>query len=88
MRCLRKFSGGAAGSFPWRKRSMYRLVKRGVVTDRRELSGDVKSRVRVYYHLTESGMEYFQEILADYKRSAQGMQNFFAYHTEDDHERN
>ena len=68
--------------------SMYRLVKRGVVTDRRELSGDVKSRVRVYYHLTESGMEYFQEILADYKRSAQGMQNFFAYHTEDDHERN
>ena len=28
--------------------SMYRLVKRGVVTDRREVSGDVKSRVRVY----------------------------------------
>ena len=27
--------------------SMYRLVKRGVVTDRRELSGDVKSRARL-----------------------------------------
>ena len=32
--------------------SMYRLVKRGVVTDRREHSGHFKSRVIVYEHLT------------------------------------
>lgn len=61
--------------------SMYRLAELGYVTDRRELVGN-KGRVRVYYHITDSGKEHFQKILEDYKRSTRGIQNFFAYKEE------
>lgn len=56
--------------------AMYRLVDKGYVQDRRELVGGEKSRVRVYYHITESGRTYLSGVAADYDRVLRGVQRF------------
>lgn len=58
--------------------AMYRLVDKGLATDRREVVGGEKSRIRVYYHITESGRTYLEGIAADYDRVIQGVQRFLA----------
>lgn len=59
--------------------TMYRLADQGYVTDDRQLVGERKARIRVYYHITDSGREYYQKILAAHKRSMDGLKNFFAH---------
>ena len=65
--------------------SMYRLVENGCVTDRREMVGK-KARMRVYYHLTEAGKEYYNTIRDDYWRSVSAMQSFFGFGDGDTHD--
>lgn len=43
---------------------LYRLTELGYITDYTKLVG--KRRTRRYYHLEESGREYYKEILNDY----------------------
>lgn len=56
--------------------AMYRLVSKGYASDRREVVGGEKSRVRVYYHITDSGRAYLTGIFEDYLRTARGVQLF------------
>jgi Predicted transcriptional regulators len=45
---------------------LYRLVERGFVTDRQELVG--KRRFRIYYHITELGVQRGRELLDEYNQ--------------------
>ncbi len=56
--------------------AMYRLVSKGYAADRREVVGGEKSRIRVYYHITDSGRVYLAGISADYRRTARGVELF------------
>ncbi len=58
--------------------TMYRLVEKGYVTDKREVAGEGKPRLRVYYHITDLGRAYYQSILEAHERSMVGLKNFFA----------
>ena len=40
--------------------TLYRLVEKGMITDRREQVG--KRKIRVYYHLEETGREYLTSL--------------------------
>lgn len=44
--------------------SLYRMVDRGYITDRKEIVG--KRRTRVYYHIEIAGLEYLEEIKKEY----------------------
>lgn len=44
--------------------TLYRLEDKGMIESRRELVG--RRRTRVYYHITEKGVEYLQRIRRDY----------------------
>jgi len=56
---------------------MYKLAEKGYVTDHRELVGEKKARMRVYYAITDAGREYYCQIHADYWNSVSAMQEFF-----------
>lgn len=57
--------------------TMYKLVDKGFISDRKELVGDRRSRVRVYYHIEESGKNYLQDVIDEYNRNTLGIQDFF-----------
>ena len=59
--------------------SMYRLVELGYVTDRRELVGEKKARMRVYYAITNTGRDYYRNIHDEYWKSVAAMQSFFGF---------
>ena len=44
--------------------TLYRLVEKGLITDRSEKVG--KRRVRVYYHLETAGEEYLKQLKREY----------------------
>ena len=44
--------------------SLYRLVEKGLISDRTEKVG--KRRVRVYYHLETAGEKYLKELKREY----------------------
>ncbi len=44
--------------------TLYRLLDKGVISDRKKLVG--KRRTRVYYHLEPSGEVYLKQIRAEY----------------------
>ena len=44
--------------------TLYRLVEKGLITDRSEKVG--KRRVRVYYHLETAGEKYLKELKREY----------------------
>ncbi len=50
---------------------LYRLIEKGYISDTRTLVG--KRRVRVYYHLEESGKEYLARITEDYLSTVGGV---------------
>ncbi len=56
--------------------AMYRLVAKEYATDRRMVVGEEKSRIRVYYHITDSGRQYLAGFREDYLRMAQGVWQF------------
>jgi len=44
--------------------TLYRMVEKGLVSDRQELVG--KKMVRVYYHIEPYGIEYLEKIKEEY----------------------
>ncbi len=44
--------------------TLYRLLEKGVISDRQEKVG--KRRTRVYYHLEDTGKKYLKEIRREY----------------------
>ncbi len=51
--------------------TLYRLVEKGVLSDRQEKVG--KRRVRVYYHLEETGKVYLETIRKEYCSICRGV---------------
>lgn len=51
--------------------SLYRLVEKGLISDRTEKVG--KRRVRVYYHLEATGEEYLKELRREYVSHTAGV---------------
>lgn len=50
---------------------LYRMIDKGLISDRRELVG--KRRVRVYYHIEHEGLLYLQQALEDYLSTVGGV---------------
>ena len=50
---------------------LYRLLEKGYITDREEIVG--KRRLRVYYHIEESGKSRLKDLLEDYQRTCDGI---------------
>ena len=51
--------------------SLYRLVEKGLISDRSEKVG--KRRVRVYYHLETAGEDYLKELRREYLMHTAGV---------------
>ena len=51
--------------------TLYRLAEKGVITDRPEKVG--KRKVRVYYHLEETGKEYLSALRKEYCAICKGI---------------
>lgn len=60
---------------------MYRMITKGLVTDEQVLVG--KRRTRVYYHITEFGKTYLEEIKAEYFSMTEGIANILNYKEEE-----
>lgn len=55
---------------------LYRLLEKGYITDREEIVG--KRRLRVYYHIEESGKSRLKDLLEDYQRTCDGIVRILA----------
>ena len=51
--------------------SLYRMVEKGLISDRSEKVG--KRRVRVYYHLETAGEDYLKELRREYLMHTAGV---------------
>ncbi len=51
--------------------TLYRLVEKGMITDRQEKVG--KRRLRVYYHLEETGRDYLAALRKEYCAICRGI---------------
>ena len=51
--------------------TLYRLVEKGMITDRREQVG--KRKIRGYYHLEETGREYLTSLRKEYCAICRGI---------------
>ena len=51
--------------------TLYRLIEKGVITDRQEIVG---KRLRKYYHLEPAGKAYLKSIVAEYRSINLGIQ--------------
>lgn len=51
--------------------TLYRLIEKGVITDRQEIVG---KRLRKYYHLEASGRDYLSTIVSEYRSINLGIQ--------------
>lgn len=49
---------------------LYRFVESGYLSDRDEI---VNKRLRKYYHLEESGKEYYKALLNEYRKISEGV---------------
>ena len=56
---------------------LYKLTERGFITDRVETVGKRQRMTRVYYHLTEPGREYMQDLIQQNEFIQNGIQNVF-----------
>ena len=59
---------------------MYRMIDKGLVTDQQVLVG--RRRTRVYYHLTDVGKAYLEEIKAEYLFITEGITNILNHQEE------
>ena len=50
---------------------LYRFVESGYISDRDEIVG---KRLRKYYHLEVSGKDYYAALLAEYRKTARGVE--------------
>ena len=63
---------------------LYRMIEKGLITDRRVKVG--KRRVRVYYHLTEAGNVYLEQARAEYLNTVGGVLEILGKRLEEDGE--
>ena len=61
---------------------LYRLIDKGYISDRKELAG--KRRIRVYYHLEESGKAYLRQALEAYLSTVSGVLQILGMRIEKD----
>lgn len=59
---------------------LYRMIDKGLITDEQVLVG--RRRTRVYYHLTEEGKAYLEEIKAEYLFITEGIAMLLNYKEE------
>ena len=59
---------------------LYRMIDKGLITDEQVLVG--RRRTRVYYHLTEEGKAYLEEIKAEYLFITEGITKLLNYQEE------
>lgn len=64
--------------------SLYRLLDRGLISDRKEQVG--KKRTRVYYHLTDAGEKYLEELIKGYYEIRGGVEAVINFKPEADEE--
>ena len=57
--------------------SLYRLIDKEMISDRKELIG--KRRTRVYYHIEAKGLEYLDQIYAEYLSITDGIQKILNF---------
>lgn len=57
--------------------SLYRLIEKDMISDHKELIG--KRRTRVYYHIEDTGREYFDKIYSEYLSITEGIQKILKY---------
>lgn len=83
---LRELERRSQGKFVLKYSSLYpvlyRLIDKGIIGDTQKLVG--KRRTRVYYHLTEKGKEYFEELKSEYNFITEGFNNLLNYQENDD----
>lgn len=56
---------------------LYRMIDKGLITDEQVLVG--RRRTRVYYHLTDEGKKYLEEIKEEYFFITEGISNILNY---------
>lgn len=53
--------------------TLYRLIEKGYISDRREYIGERQRRIRVYYHLEPSGLQYLNQTMQEYIALTKGI---------------
>lgn len=56
--------------------TFYKLLEKGYISDREEIIG--KRRIRVYYHLEESGKSRLADLLEDYNSTTIGIERILS----------
>lgn len=79
---ISKRSGGAfriteGSMYP----TLYRLIDKGLITDRLELVG--RRRTRVYYRLEDKGREQLDKLIKDYEITSAGIESILNYVSEE-----
>ncbi len=82
---ISKRSGGAfriteGSMYP----TLYRLIDKGLISDRLELVG--KRRTRVYYHLEDKGRVHLEKLVKDYEITSAGIESILSYVPEEEDE--
>ncbi len=55
---------------------VYNLLKKGYITSREEI---INRRIRVYYHIEQSGIEYLENTIKEFKYFINGVFAILAY---------
>ena len=81
---LQEMNKRSKGQFTLKDGSMYpilyRMIDKGLITDEQVLVG--RRRTRVYYHLTENGEKYLNEIKEEYYFITEGISNILNFQEE------
>ena len=75
-RSLNKYELKEASMYP----SLYRLVDNGYLTDNEVKVG--KRRKRIYYHITEKGIQYLHALTQEYFMMTEAIQHVLLYNEE------
>ena len=81
---LQEMNKRSKGKFTLKDGSMYpilyRMIDKGLITDEQVLVG--RRRTRVYYHLTDEGKKYLNEIKEEYFFITEGISNILNFKEE------
>ncbi|MGN0615660.1 PadR family transcriptional regulator [Ruminococcus flavefaciens] len=81
---LQEMNERSKGKFTLKDGSMYpilyRMIDKGLITDEQVLVG--RRRTRVYYHLTDEGKKYLNEIKEEYFFITEGISNILNFKEE------
>ena len=62
--------------------TFYKLLEKKYITDHEVIIG--KRRIRVYYHLEETGVNRLKDLLSDYRITTEGIESILACHDLED----